>query len=57
MLNNNIKYSKQKAHKYVEMKECGRYSIFDTKNFDNIFEIGLKEAKKEINYFKRLYND
>ncbi|WP_281951905.1 patatin-like phospholipase family protein [Nitrosophilus kaiyonis] len=57
MLNNNIKYSKQKAHKYLEFKECGNFSIFDMKNFDKIYDIGLKEGKKEIDYFKRLYND
>jgi len=53
MLNSNIKYSKKLANKYVELKECGNYSIFDTKNFDEIFKIGEDEAKKELNFWEK----
>ena len=53
LLNSNIKYSKQKASKYIEIKECGNFSIFDLKNFDKIYEAGFKEAKKEIEHLKK----
>lgn len=54
LLNTNIKYSKDRADKYVEIKECGNYSIFDLKNFDKIYEAGYKEAKKDIEFLKRI---
>ncbi|WP_187647770.1 patatin-like phospholipase family protein [Nitrosophilus labii] len=54
MLNTNIRYSKQKAHKYVEIKKCGVFSIFDTKNFDKIYEAGYEEAENDIEFWKRI---
>ena len=53
MLNSNIKCSKKLASKYVELKECGNYSIFDTKNFDKIFKIGENEAKKDLYFWEK----
>ena len=53
LLNSNIKYSKQKASKYIEIKECGNFSIFDLKNFDKIYEAGYKQAQKEIELLKK----
>jgi len=52
MLNTNIKHSKKFANKYIEIAECGKFSIFDTKNFDNIYNVGFMEAKKDEKYWK-----
>ncbi len=51
MLNANIKFSKERADKFVEFKECGKYSILDRKNFDEIYQIGVREAKKERDFW------
>lgn len=56
LLNNNIKYSKDRASKYTEIKECGNYSILTMKNFDKIYEAGFKKAKKDIDSLKRKCN-
>ncbi len=51
MLNTNIKFSKEKADKFVEFLECGKYSILDRKNFDKIYQIGVNQAKREERYW------
>jgi len=51
LLNSNIKYSKDKSDKFVEIQECGEFSIFDTKNFDRIYKAGLQKAKKDREYW------
>ncbi len=46
MLNNNVKAGKKECDLFLEIKEMGRYSIFDLKNFELFFNLGYNEAKK-----------
>ena len=54
MLNNNIKFSKDKADRFVEITECKRFSIFDRKNFDLLYQIGEESAKREELFWQSL---
>ena len=49
MLNHNIKAGKKECDLFMEIKEMGRYSIFDVKNFELFFELGYNECK----YYER----
>ena len=54
MLNNNIKFSKKLADRYIEIEECSKFGIFDTKNFDNIYMAGYKKAKKDKIFWEKV---
>ena len=54
MLNHNIKFGKKECDLFMEIKEVGRYSIFDLKNFELFFDFGYNEAKKYDSEIERL---
>ena len=54
MLNHNIKFGKKECDLFIEIKEMGRYSIFDLKNFELFFDFGYNEAKKYDSEIERL---
>jgi NTE family protein len=54
MLNHNIKFGKKECDLFIEIKEMGRYSIFDLKNFELFFDFGYNDAKKYDSEIERL---
>lgn len=54
MLNHNIKAGIKECDLFMEVKEVGRYSIFDLKNFELFFNLGYNEAKKFEREIERL---
>jgi len=46
MFNTNVKEGKKYADLVIECAQMGRYSIFDTKNFDRFYRIGYDTARE-----------
>jgi len=54
MLNHNVKAGRKECDLFIEVKELGRYSIFDLKNFELLVDLGYNEAKKYDEEIERL---
>ncbi len=55
MLDTNVKIGKKECDLFIEIKEMGKYSMFDLKNFELFFELGYNEAKKNRENFESIY--
>jgi NTE family protein len=57
MLHANVRAGIKECDLFMEVKEMGRYSIFDLKNFEHFFDLGYSEAKKHKIEIERLLVD
>jgi NTE family protein len=57
MLHSNVRAGIKECDLLIEVREMGRYSIFDLKDFEHFFELGYNEAKKHKIDIERLLVD